>query len=236
MTELASSLLILADFDKIISVIGALALLVFWVIGQMTEANKRKAAAGQPQPRQPLRPPTRPGQRQPQGQGLPADQADPLRQEMDAYLRQAGEQPRAKAGQRRPASSIEVLVDEAQGAAEPSRPRRPKPPVAPSPATAHASKLEQVKYSFGSKSLRQRESHLGEQVALADDKVEAHLHATFDHELGRLRDTHSEDAYRLRTSENPVAGQIANMLKSPAGVRQAIILSEILSPPVDRWE
>ncbi len=39
---------------------------------------------------------------------------------------------------------------------------------------------------------------------------------------------------RATAAETP-AGQIAAMLADPAGVRQAIVLSEILNRPSDRW-
>ena len=86
---------------------------------------------------------------------------------------------------------------------------------------------------------------LGDRVEVADDEMEAHLHQVFDHSVGRLRKTTesastpgraaipSEAAVVIRDA-SPAHG-IAELLRSPQSVRNAIILAEVLNRPADRW-
>jgi hypothetical protein len=74
--------------------------------------------------------------------------------------------------------------------------------------------------------------HLGEQVDLADDKLEAHLHDVFDHQLGRLKKSNIEAGHQGRQAANDLtASQIQQMLLTPQSIRDAIILGEILRRP-----
>lgn len=87
----------------------------------------------------------------------------------------------------------------------------------------------------------QRAAHLGEEVGLADDHLEAHLHEQFDHRIGSLQDTSADaaretaDAAASKILKDVPAGQIAALLRSPQSIRQAIILSEVLRRPDERW-
>ena len=67
------------------------------------------------------------------------------------------------------------------------------------------------------------------------NKFESRVEEKFAQDLGTLKDTHREGAYEQRTYENLVAGRLASLLTSPEGIREAMILSEILNRPVDRW-
>ena len=82
--------LILADFVELIGSLMGLVVLVMWVIRQIVEANKQ---AGPPKGR----PQVAPQQPQPQVQPQPArgvpqagQQADPLRNQVEEFLRRAG--------------------------------------------------------------------------------------------------------------------------------------------------
>ena len=55
----------------------------------------------------------------------------------------------------------------------------------------------------GRQEIAEHTRHLGEEVDLADDKLEAHLHQTFDHQLGRLKKTASDTAAVAGTSSRP---------------------------------
>ncbi len=71
----------------------------------------------------------------------------------------------------------------------------------------------------------------GKPVDQADERAEKRLHDTFDHEVGSLS---HEDV--VTVEETTPAEEIAEMLKTPKGMRDAIILSEILNrPDTDRW-
>lgn len=88
-------------------------------------------------------------------------------------------------------------------------------------------------------------SHLGESIKSSDEAIEAHLHQTFEHRLGTLggRTETAEDS-TLDDDENaaktgPVrastAADLREQIRSPGQIRNLIILSEILTPPHDRW-
>lgn len=80
--------------------------------------------------------------------------------------------------------------------------------------------------------------NLAKQVEQADDRMDAHLHTKFDHALGSLQvgsesgtGTPSSGAAELPT----IATAIAQMLRSPRDIQNAIVLNEILTPPTHRW-
>jgi hypothetical protein len=87
----------------------------------------------------------------------------------------------------------------------------------------------------------ERASHLGERVGKADDKMEARLQSKFDHQVGRLggaasTDTAAEEEAAPETGgPAPSPGNLAQWLRSPDSLRQAIVLSEILERPEHRW-
>jgi hypothetical protein len=78
---------------------------------------------------------------------------------------------------------------------------------------------------------------LGAEVDQADDKLETHLHQTFDHQLGRLKKTASDSAAveHVKPAPDVTIGEIRSMLSSPASIRDAIIMAEVLRRPEDRW-
>jgi hypothetical protein len=261
----------LAALDNIISVVVPLLFLVFWVLGQMGEAKKKAAAKAEARQRQ--HQPAAPGQNAqlPKKAGpAHADQADPLRQQVEAMLREAGlgtaEHPDELplAPPTAPSSTgrdptIEVLVDEDPAAVEVapfdsarrkvgSRWSRIEPildQADPGPL------VPQVARSLNTQSLVERASHLGDDIVLAENKFKSsvrtefsrnlgslkntHGETEFSRNLGSLKNTHGEDVYGQRSNENLVAGRLASLLTSPEGVREAVILSEILNRPIDRW-
>jgi hypothetical protein len=85
---------------------------------------------------------------------------------------------------------------------------------------------------------------LGDNVESADEAMEAHLHQTFDHQIGRLRKT-TQGPPRQATATPSVAATvirdaspahaIAELLRTPQNVRNAIIMAEVLNRPADRW-
>ena len=81
----------------------------------------------------------------------------------------------------------------------------------------------------------ERVSHLGESVGQADDKLELRLHQTFDHAVGSLGGTSiTDDVYEASRSQ-PASLSIRESLQSINDLRQAIVLSEILTPAFRRW-
>jgi hypothetical protein len=74
-------------------------------------------------------------------------------------------------------------------------------------------------------------------VKKADAQFDVQLHQKFDHELGSLanRGEDSRPVSAASIAALSPAAQIAGMLSSPDGVRQAIVLNEILRRPEERW-
>lgn len=93
----------------------------------------------------------------------------------------------------------------------------------------------------------QRATQLGVNVDQSDDIMEAHLHQVFEHQLGDLGARTSRAAVSIlddddRQSTRPpstpaptTAIAISEMLRSPQDLRNAIVLSEILRRPDERW-
>lgn len=89
----------------------------------------------------------------------------------------------------------------------------------------------------GTNEIARHASSLGAEVDLADDKLEARLHKTFDHQIGSLKDTTTAAPERLTTSSS-AAGEfnMRKLLANAENIRNAVILSEIIARPVSRWE
>lgn len=85
-----------------------------------------------------------------------------------------------------------------------------------------------------------RAQHMGEQLSQTDERLEARLHEKFDHGLGSLaarrEAREAADLAKITTEKDAqLADSLVQMLKTPQGVRQAVILSEVFNRPVDRW-
>jgi hypothetical protein len=83
---------------------------------------------------------------------------------------------------------------------------------------------------------------LGKEVADVDQRMREHLHSVFDHHLGRLSDSATAagaapataPAAAAEASEPAppdLAANLAAMLFQPEGLRQAVLLNEILNRP-----
>jgi hypothetical protein len=90
-----------------------------------------------------------------------------------------------------------------------------------------------------SRALGQQASKLGQRIVREDEEFDVQLKAKFDHEVGTLS---SKDRVTDTPSQSPVttdtsspAAQLAALLASPDGVRQAVILNEVLRRPSERW-
>lgn len=97
----------------------------------------------------------------------------------------------------------------------------------------------------GSQQIAQHVEELGDAVEMADDNLEARLHNTFDHQVGRLKKIASEPvkvippermaATVTAAAYSTSAAGLMAMFRTKTDVRNAILLSEIISRPTDRW-
>ena len=229
------------NFEEIIGGLLPLVFFAIWALG--------KVLSNRNQPVQP------PGDAPQQPRQAPEKVAD----EIEAFLRQVTQQ---RGDQ--PPQEVEVLQPELLAKEQPPlrlAPIEVEPievevvpdeftPVLPSRGKVGA----HVEEHIGSSSFAEEVSRLGEEVDQADEKVEEWIHAKFDHEVGHLAQAeptladevydrkggafkHPDDnVWKEALAEMPVAAAaVAALLKNPATVRQAIILSEILRPPTVRW-
>lgn len=169
--------------------------------------------------------------------------------EIDDFIRRAAERRRQQGqgqGQRRAGRP-----QQGQGQGKPAqRQRVPRPNVVDAEVVS-AEVIDDVARQAGrsleNQAFDQRAAQLGEETAQADDRLEARLHQTFDHQLGRLQQTSAAGPQATARSATDVAASVTtaagnemlaflvDALRSPQQVRQAIILSDILQRPEHRW-
>jgi hypothetical protein len=238
-------------------VLVGLVALIFVIIRQLFEANKNAGAnrAKPPAIPQPQNPNKAPGP-------AAGQQADPLRAQVEEFLRRAGRQPqqnqpRPKSGQ---ASQIEVLLTpvqpEQRTMGQPLRQaewRQTPASVAAPPQSAagterarnaarnkprkRKSVAEHVAEQVTSRaeSLSVQASKLGQRIAAEDQQFDTQIKAKFDHAVGTLGGSESTSAEQTQQSTDSPAAQLAAMLANPGGIRQAVLVNEILRRPSDRW-
>ncbi|HEX5471633.1 MAG TPA: hypothetical protein VFW73_07085 [Lacipirellulaceae bacterium] len=273
----------LADIGEVLM---GLVAVIFLVVRQILEANRQ---AGPQRPRVPQAPQPQAGNKPPIPQGA-GQQADPLRAQVEDFLRRANrppqpgqraqppvgpqramlQQPQQRPSQPAPSSGIQVLVDPQQTREErkigqPLRQAewRNKPSTAPiagyqapsipaKPRTARTGArrrrqtvaehvAEQVTASAqqvtaSAQSLAEKASQLGHRIVAEDQQFDVQLKAKFDHAVGTLAgDMIPAAAQPMSSSVEAPAAQLASMLANPDGIRQAILINEILRRPSERW-
>lgn len=218
------------------NVLGIAVVIIFlfggWILQQISEATRRQAQRRQPPP-----PPRPDGPRR-----TPAETT----QEMADFLRRAGQQqPSQRSTSARPTSprptspqrgSVEILeppadepmaedVDVVQAdIVAPRAPLRRRTPVRSHLPPSH---------------LEEETPELGDSLTAEEplyERIPTHLD---DHRLGTLGDS-SDAVHEVPSKEDLPAGavtaaEIAEALRHPERIREAIIMSEILSLPESRW-
>jgi hypothetical protein len=133
-----------------------------------------------------------------------------------------------------------------------ARPAAPPPPSAVPVAEPvlqaevladHAGVADHVRTYLAGGRFDRETTGLGSEVAQADEKMEEHLRQAFEHRLGRLGTMGGATA-SVQPAAAPavapaaaagVAAELAAMLRTPASMRQAVVVSEVLTRPVHRW-
>ncbi len=184
------------------------------------------------------------------GESKRGDRDASVRDEVDEFLRQAGRsEPRKKptSSERSQRPQRIELIDLPKGP-KPERarrlvesePSRPKPPAQAKPSSARmlnegSEVARHVAEHLVAGKLTDHAAQLGHDIEQTDERLQARLHATFDHRLGNLDDGNVPIAGTVSAREAPLAAELRALLSSPGGMRQAIILNEILARPVDKW-
>jgi hypothetical protein len=123
-----------------------------------------------------------------------------------------------------------------QPAAAPSQTRPLRQPAAPRRETIAEHVAESV--TAHTRALGEQTSRLGQRIVEDDHQFDAQLKAKFDHTVGTLTGSGvaaAEQAAAVAADESRPAAQLAGLLASPDGMRQAIVLNEILRRPSERW-
>jgi hypothetical protein len=223
-----------------------------WVMKKLFDLNKEAAVkrVAPPAGARPVQQRPQPGIEKPIAAG--GQQADPLRSQVEEFLRRAS---RPQAGQaassqrppqrpQQPAGENEP-VSEQQARAAQRRPAGSPSPAAPSAKQRPASgtkKRQSVaehvaeRVAAREKSVAEHTSRLGQRIVADDQQFDEQLNAKFDHTVGTLAGSINPVAQEASPppADSP-ARRIAEMLANPDGVRQAVILNEVLRRPADRW-
>jgi hypothetical protein len=189
--------------------------LLFWIVSQVVGVIRKIAGAGaaaKPAPRPPL-----PPRQQPDRGGQAGDVRVELERQIEEFLG------RAQGG--RQAKPI---------MARPDRPPA-KPRVRANDAATQTPPAKQAARDAG-RGGRQLGS-----LAAGDADVSRHVHDAFAHEIGHLAAPlaggTAAEARLAGQMERPTipATELAAALRSPATIRQIMLLKEVLDRPVDRW-
>lgn len=240
-------------------VVGLIAL-VMVIIRQLLEANKN---AGAKRVQQPLPQPPQP--QNPNKAPAPAagQQADPLRAQVEEFLRRAGQaaQQNPPRPQTAPVSQIEMLVKPPQPPdpriiGQPLRQAEWRQTASSSASPQSAVGTEKARNARSGKSRKRKSvaehvaeqvtaraenlashaSKLGQRIVAEDAQFDVQLKSKFDHTVGTLGGSEvSATATSTPAMSDTPAGQLAAMLANPSGIRQAVIVNEILRRPSDRW-
>ncbi|HIN95550.1 MAG TPA: hypothetical protein EYN03_07875 [Planctomycetes bacterium] len=109
-----------------------------------------------------------------------------------------------------------------------------QPPAAKVHELAQQGVAQHVTDHLNTTEYADRASHLGEEVGEADERLEEHLHTTFDPMLGTLEHEDLDPSSEEKSSESALQG-LQQLLRSKSALRNAIILREIIDRPDHRW-
>lgn len=224
-------LLLGADWIDLIKALAPIFFILYWAV---TNWAGRK---GQAQ-RRPVRPAAAPPR--PVPQAAPVEL--PLRDQVAEFKRRSAEQ---RTGQRLP-TPITPVLGPAEEAAQPRKRRRPLAERPSAAAPQQPARDEHRTLGQLAETLAQRAE---ERAATADARLtsiergdaerERHRHQIFDHQLGRLKDAavpdETTEANAPAPQQQTPAAALVKMLRDPGGVRQAVLLGEILNRPENRW-
>lgn len=253
---LFAQILLALGIDELVKYLTPFVFLLVWIISQILEAKNKSTPKATPPappaPPQPKRPEVKPMAE------AAATQSDPLRKQVDEFLRRAGNPaPEPKGRPDRPtASDIEILIDDQASAlrrerlAEPLRPiertapKKAQPPARqarssrPADEVRRGPSVERVGESVNDsvQAIEAATARLGQRIVEEDAQFDIELQSRFDHQVGTLggRSETPTTESSVPEADSPAA-QIAAMLARPQGAQQAVVLNEILRRPVDRW-
>ncbi|MEX2115165.1 MAG: hypothetical protein WD845_18370 [Pirellulales bacterium] len=248
--------LLLAGIGDVLGVLVPIVFFVIYLLNQLLSGKgnpqqqqqrgpQRRAAPQRPQAERAMRPPQAPGHAPAAPE--PRGQAAQLNQEIEQFLKRAGQR-RGESPQRERAAT-----------ASESRPRAPRKPPAPQqrpslrdePIDVDVVPLDEprrdsvaasVERHMQSGSFAQRAEHLADDIVRADQEMEDHMQAAFGRRVGTLAGETPAASGPVTDVQTSVvtdapspAAAFAQILRTPQGMREAVVLSEILARPEHRW-
>jgi hypothetical protein len=193
-------------------IIGPIVVFLFYIIGHLlSAANNKPVRAPKPVPK--LRDPDAPPP-------PPRTLEDKLRSEVEEFLRQVqGDEPKLSPPQRSVSAPRTLVVKAA-----------PAPREAAALEPAYESVQQHVAKHISTADIAQHTAMLGAEVGQSDERLQSHLQEKFQHQVGALEPRQGA-TQSPRRPPNTAAAELAQLLRSPGGVRQMIVASEILRRP-----
>jgi len=223
-----------AGFDWIEALLPFL-FVAFWILSQVFAVFRRLQGGGQKPPPLPRFDPAR-DQRRPPPPRQPAGDADATRTELE---RQIADFLRETTGETRRRPDV---VEPGR----PAPPRTPRPQPVRTTATRSGPARPVAPPAARDKPrapLTQRPAP-GGPAAAEETSVSQHVHDAFARELTHLRGGLADGTPQANVSPAGAAApqaapsqaaELVHLLRSPATIRQVILLREVLDRPVDRW-
>jgi hypothetical protein len=233
--------LLAADFVHIAIM---LVVLLLGAMKQLFDASN-KSAKKNAKPPVPTPPPQKAQSVAPKASAMGGGQADGLRSQVEEFLRRAGQPPggqQSQSAQQRPTSEIEILVPPPTRTLVAQRPTTASQPAPPNRQRnvrrlKRQSVAEHVAQTVtaSTQTLAEKADQLGQRIADDDAQFDRDLKAKFDHTLGTLTESGTTQTSAGPPATDTPAAQIAALLANPSGVRQAVVINEILQRPSYRW-
>jgi hypothetical protein len=240
----ATCVLFAAGFDWLEALLPFL-FVAFWIVSQVFAVVRRLQGGGRQQP-PPLRPRFDPARDRPRPPQPAADGgADPrsdLEKQIAEFLREA-------TGEKKPQPTIKQPMAKPSEPMTAARPQSPRPdrradaerrgPQTPRAAAPVRRERDQKKAAVPSEAAVQTTETALQRQQPQSESVARHVQDAFSHELTHLRGSIAHEEPKAggapRTPAPTQADELVHLLRSPATIRQVILLREILDRPVDRW-
>jgi hypothetical protein len=209
-----------ADLEDLLKLIVPILFIVVWVISQIMGNREAK-----PAPRQgPARPPADPD----------APKQIDLRKEIESFLKQAaGGQEAIKEAQ--VIEEVQPPPRQRQGREVPLEAEVLDDSATSGRLTTRHAVSSHVQQHLDTHELVDHAALLGADLEQTDERLEARLQATFDHNLGQFQNLEAASTAGSSQTVSLLAEEIFEVFRNPREVRLAIILNEVLNRPDDRW-
>jgi hypothetical protein len=253
----------LADLAETLRVVMPIIFVVIYGIAHLVGAlqqEKKKRGVQRPPQRDPveleLGRPERPVvDRDAPAADKPVSLEETLRREVEEFLKRAQggpkaepkrppapqrQRPVAQSSKSRPPQPAEPptrrLVDDPKSVTGRNSPEPSLEIVRTGPPTGAAVDAYVAEQMRGVAAIGQHAQRLGEEVAQADDRIQAQLQQKFDHRVGTLTPVSASTVVPASAATaSSAAREFRELLARPGGMRQIVIANEILRRPEERW-